>query len=98
MNHVLQKRISIKILHLVVWGCIVLGCICVYYVLYLSDYVPSLDCMSINRGYLRYVQDKYSSDPDFDRTIWPNAIEVGGKINSLCYESITGGGLLKKVE
>jgi hypothetical protein len=93
INKLLEKKISLKVKYILIIGL----CLALAYNAYLfvvSDEVPSLDCMTINQGYLGYVQDQYSNRTDFDTVIWPRAIDIGGELNSICYKSIEKNGLI----
>ena len=93
INKVLEKKISLKIKYILVLGlCLALAYNVYSYVA--SDKLASLDCMTINQGYLGYVQDQYASRADFDIVIWPRAIDIGSELNSICYESIDKNGLI----
>lgn len=98
MQRFLNKRVSIRV------GSLLLGLVILLFVMtavgffkyfYTSDNVQSLDCMTINRGYLQQVRELYSDRPDFESLIWPRAVTVGGQINTLCYESLENGGLFQ---
>lgn len=100
MQTLLQKTITLRLWTLIIL-CLVLVVILAtvysaYTQFYMSDHVPSLDCMTINRGYLRHIRDLYGERADFDATIWPRAIEVAGEMNGLCFESIEGEGLITR--
>ncbi len=90
----LNKKISLKISSLLFGVASLVFAVVIVSMnlnIYNSAKVAGLDCMTINRGYLEYVRYLYSGKSDFESSIWPKAIDVGGQINSLCYESINEG-------
>ena len=88
MKKLFKKTITFSVLNLVLALVLVTAVAGFYNFVYMSDYVPSLDCMTINRGYLKNVAEKYRENPDFENKIWPAAIEKGGAMNTICSQDL----------